>query len=65
MKTQKQKIKEHLIRKNTITPIEALKKFGCFRLAARINDLRSEGMNIKTSTIRPKKGNHFAKYSVI
>ena len=65
MKTQKTKIKEHLICNKAITPIDALNKFGCFRLAARISELREEGLNIKTSIISPKKGNRYAKYSII
>ena len=35
----------------SITPIEALKEFGCFRLSARIFDLRAMGHNIKTKSI--------------
>ena len=37
------------------TPIDALNKFGCFRLAARISDLRNDGMLIKTKIISTKK----------
>ena len=65
MKTQKTRIKEHLIRYNVITPIEALNKFGCFRLAARISELREEGLNIKTTIITPKNKSRYAKYSII
>ena len=31
-----------------ITPMDALQEFGCFRLAARINDLRRDGHPIAT-----------------
>jgi len=49
MKTsQKTKIKEHIEKYGYITPIDALGRYGCFRLGARIFDLRNDGMNIKT-----------------
>lgn len=35
----------------SITAGEALKQFSCFRLAARINDLRMEGMQISSRSI--------------
>lgn len=34
--------------KRGITPIDALQKFGCFRLSARISDLREKGYDIRT-----------------
>ena len=33
-------ILEHLKKGLSITPLEALNRFGCFRLSARIHDLR-------------------------
>jgi hypothetical protein len=36
----------------TVTPITALAWFGCFRLAARINDLRRRGHRICRVDIR-------------
>lgn len=50
-KSQNQQIREWLEDGNAITPIEALKCFGCFRLSARIYDLRQEGMDIKSEII--------------
>lgn len=32
----------------SITPMEALRLFGCYRLGARIYDLRKSGMKIRT-----------------
>jgi hypothetical protein len=50
-------------RKKGITPIEALSKFGCFRLAARIHDLREDGHAIKSERHRlPVKGEYVARY---
>ena len=34
--------------KRGLTPIDALQKFGCMRLGARISDLRGMGHNIRT-----------------
>lgn len=49
--TQKKAIREHLLGGGTITSLEALRLFGCFRLASRISDLRSEGMNIEKTMV--------------
>jgi len=49
--TQAQQIYEYLKAGNTLTPLEALQKFGCLRLAARIADLRKQGHIIWTNTI--------------
>lgn len=51
----------HLRDYGSITPLDALRKFGCFRLGARINDLRNQGYEIETimTTINKKR---FAKY---
>ncbi len=52
MKTQKEQIKKYLLSRKTITPIQALNKFGCFRLAAVIYKLKNEGLKIVTETDR-------------
>ena len=57
------KLHEHLTNGNEITAIEALKKWGCFRLSARINELRKFGMPIITETIK-KNGKSFANYFI-
>jgi hypothetical protein len=64
MKTQKQQIQDYLSKGKSITPLQALNKFGCFRLAARIADLRNEGVNIATKNVT-KAGKTFASYSII
>ncbi len=50
--TQAQAIHRYLRAGNTITPLEALERFGCFRLAARIYDLRQLGVEIDEEFIR-------------
>lgn len=61
---QKQQIEKYLSKGKSITPIDALNKFGCFRLAARISDLRNDGLNIATKIVT-KKGKSYASYSII
>lgn len=39
-------LREHLLNGGSITALEALRDYGCYRLASRISDLRSEGMAI-------------------
>ena len=46
-----------------ITPLSALESFGCFRLSARIWDLRNEGHPIKTKHISTPQGKEVAEYS--
>ena len=46
--TQKQDILKFLHENGSITPLDALKEFGCMRLAARICELVKEGYPIST-----------------
>ncbi len=48
----------------SLTPMDALHEFGCFRLAARIADLRSQGYLILTET-ESKDGKVWAKYRMV
>lgn len=45
-----------------ISPVEALTLFGCFRLAARIGELRNDGHNITTKICRDVNGRRYARY---
>lgn len=62
-KSQNERILNYLSNHKAITPIQALNKFGCFRLAARISDLRSQGHTIWTSNVT-KDGKTYASYSL-
>ena len=62
--TQNQNIANYLKKGKAITPIQALNKFNCFRLAARISDLRNDGMKIITKIVT-KEGKSYASYSII
>ena len=45
----------------TLTPLEALSRFGCLRLAPRCLELREAGYRIET-TIRRNGRKYFAEY---
>lgn len=56
-------IEQHLKSGKPITPIEALNLYGCFRLGARIWDLKSKGLNIITTMIKDGR-KKYAQYSL-
>ena len=62
--TQNQQILEYLKSGKKISPLIALKKFGCFRLSARIFNLRQEGNPIVTENVT-RRGKTFAEYSLL
>ena len=45
-----------------LTAMEALEGCGCFRLAARIKELRQQGNDIKTKTLILPSGKIVAQY---
>ncbi len=53
-----------LQRGKTLTALEALDKFGCFRLAARVHDLRMSGHNIVANDYVLPNGKRVARYSM-
>lgn len=58
--TQNAQIRAALLNGKRITPLSALNDFGCFRLSARIFDLRNDyGMNIEMMRDPVK---HYATY---
>lgn len=54
---QRDDILAYLQEGNTLTPLEALKKFGCFRLSGRIHELRQMKYKIKTDRLTVRKAN--------
>jgi hypothetical protein len=62
--TQAGRILEHLRAGNRITALEALDAFGCFRLAARIHELRNQGWQIEERTVETRGGKRVAEYSM-
>lgn len=47
----------------SITPIDGLNNYNCFRLGARICDLRRRGYEIRTEIIK-NNGKRYAKYTM-
>lgn len=60
--TQYEMALDYLKTYGTLTPLEALNAFGCFRLAAIISDLRRDGYDIETEIAKGKK--HYAIYTL-
>ena len=50
-KSQRQKIMAFLEAGNKLTALDALKKWGCFRLASRIHELKKAGYPVVSQTI--------------
>jgi len=59
---QNAKILAHLNSGRSITAIEALQLYGCFRLAARIHDLKKHGVEVKVRDVATEGGKKIAQY---
>ena len=62
-KSQSDRILAHLLSGKPLTAMQALDKFGCFRLAARIDQLRKQ-WPIATE-MKTKDGKRFAVYRIV
>ena len=60
---QNTQILRYLKTGKSITPMEALKKFGCFRLGARIWELKQDGHSIAKSWVEDGR-KRWAKYKL-
>ena len=60
--TQTEMLLMDLQRGQTVTPLQALKRYGCMRLSARVYDLRSEGMPVKSRPVKTKTGKMVSGY---
>ena len=60
--SQCKKILKYLQEGHSITPIDALNLFRCFRLGARIADIKNMGYNIVTEMVVVGDGKRVAKY---
>lgn len=67
--TQREMILHYMEENGSITQAEAVSEFGCYRLGARIWDLRAAGYNIKSDTVTKKnrygKTICFARYALV
>lgn len=64
METQNNQILEYMEKGNSITAMEALDLFGCFRLSARIKDLKDQGKKID-KVMLANNGKRYAKYFMV
>jgi hypothetical protein len=62
--TQAQVILDHLLSGKPLTALDALHQFGCFRLAARVHELRKEGYDIEEVMVSTKAGKRHAQYFI-
>lgn len=62
-KTQCTMILKDLAKGKTITALDALNRYQCFRLASRIFDLRQEGWKIEKKAV-VKNGRSYAAYFI-
>jgi len=60
--TQSSAILDYMLSGHAITPLEALDLFGCFRLGARIWDLRREGHEIHAAPYKLPNGKTVQRY---
>lgn len=60
--SQNARILAYLLEGNAITPIEALDLFGCFRLGARIGDIKEAGYAVKSEYVKLPNGKQVKKY---
>lgn len=59
--TQRAAIRDALLAGDRLTPLDALTRFGCLRLGARVYDLKREGWPI-TSRLVEHEGKRYAEY---
>ena len=62
--SQNRAILQYLESGGSLSTIDALEKFGSFRLSARINNLRNKGHNIKTEKFTTPSGKTVARYFI-
>ena len=60
-----QQILKALKKGRKLTPLDALTEWGCFRLGARIYDLKERGYNIITKMVTSSNGKRFAQYRLV
>lgn len=65
---QTEKILQHMRLHGSITPLEALRDYGCMRLAARIADLKQQGVlitaELETGINRDGEPIKYTRYSI-
>lgn len=65
MENQTKMIKAHLDQGNSITAIEALDMFRCFRLASRMHELKESGYPFMKEMVKLDNGRAIAQYTKV
>lgn len=60
--SQEVKIMFYMLQGNKITPLEALQRFQCERLAARIADIKKRGHDVKSEFVTLPSGKRVKQY---
>tara|TARA_R110001592_G_scaffold222996_1_gene478361 strand:+ start:308 stop:547 length:240 start_codon:yes stop_codon:yes gene_type:complete len=60
--SQIKQVKHYLESGGKLTPIDALDKFRCFRLAAVVHNLREGGLDVKTKIVKNGKKSYAEYY---
>ena len=55
---------DFLKRGGSLTPLEALEKFGCLRLSARAHTLKKRGFNVVSRMVEVSESKHVAQYTM-
>jgi hypothetical protein len=63
IQSQVKQILNYLQNGGKLTGIDALNKFGCFRLSARIHDIRAMGNSVQSRKVT-RAGKRFAEYYI-
>ena len=61
--TQANAILNHLMDGKDLTALDALQQYGCFRLAARVHELRKAGHDIEEEIVT-RNGKRYASYFI-
>ena len=62
--SQTDRILDYMLSGKSITPLEALEKFGSFRLGARIADIRAKGYLVYSEFITLPNGKRVKRYNL-
>ena len=63
-RSQEARIIDYLAAGHALTPVDALNRFGCFRLSARIHELRKQGHEIIESRVN-RRGKTYSCYRLV
>lgn len=63
--SQREKILKWLLSGKTLTSLQAILRFGCLRLPARIYEIRDMGHNVDSKMVEKGFGKKVAEYRII